>query len=69
MEDANFVEKHYSDAAAFALTDFCAKLLKQCLNIAPLNIRAYRVSTDCFERSLVLSLHWTHSTIYWYLRL
>ena len=67
MEDTNFVEEHNSDAAALAFTDFCAKLLKQCVNVAPLNVRADRVSTDCFERSLMLSLHCSHSTIYWYL--
>ena len=67
MKDANFVEEHNSDAAALAFTDFCAKLLKQCLNIAPMNVRVDRVSTDCFERSLMLSPQCSHSTIYWYL--
>ena len=67
MEDANFVEEHYSDAAALAFADFCAKLLKQCLNVAPLNIRAQRMSTDCLKRSLMLSLPCSNSTIYWYL--
>ena len=57
MEDANFVEEHNSDAAAFVFTDFRPKLLKRCLNVAPLNICAHRMSTDCFEGSLVLSLH------------
>ena len=57
MEDTNFVEEHDSDAAALAFTDFCAKLLKQCLNIAPLNVRVDRVSADCFEGSLVSSLN------------
>ena len=69
MEDTNFVEEHNSNAATLAFTDFCAKLLKQRLDIAPLNVRAHRVNADRFERSLVLSLHRTHSTIYWYLRL
>ena len=69
MEDANFVEEHYRNAATLAFTDFRPKLLKQCLNVAPLNVRAHRMSTDCFEGSLVLSLHSTHSTIYWYLQL
>ena len=67
MEDTNFVEEHNSDAAALAFTDFCAKLLKQCLNIASLNVRADRVSTDCFERTLMLSLHCNNGTIYRYL--
>ena len=67
MEDAYFVEEHNSDAAALAFTCFCSKkLLKQCLNIAPLNVRADRVSIDCFERSLMLSLHCPNSTTYWY---
>ena len=67
MEDTNFVEEHHRNTATLAFTDFCAKLLKQSLDIAPLNIRAHRMSTDCFERSLVLSLHCSDGTIYWYL--
>ena len=47
MEDANFVEEHDSDTAALTFTDFCANLLKQCLNIAPLNVRTDWVSALC----------------------
>ena len=66
MEDANFVEEHYGNAAALAFADFCAKLPKQSLDVAPLNVRADRVSADCFERSSMLLLHCANGTIYWY---
>ena len=54
MEDANFVKEHDSDAATLAFTDFRSKLLKQCLNIAPLNVRVDRVSALCSARFSLL---------------
>ena len=57
MENANFGEQDYCDAAAFSLTDLGSKFNKERLNITPLNVGARRSREDQFKNALVSTLH------------
>jgi len=53
VKNANFFKHDNSHAAAFALTDLCAKFQEKCFNVSPLNVGARRSSVDKFKRALM----------------
>jgi hypothetical protein len=56
VEHSHFFEQNHGYTTALALADFGAQFYKQRLNIAPLDVSAYRAGEDQFKSSLVLAL-------------
>ena len=57
MEDPDLSEKHHGDPTSLSLTDIRTKLNEKRLNITPLDIGPYWLSTDSLQGSVVLSSH------------
>jgi len=63
VKDPNLVEKDNSYATAFALADVGSEFGEERFDLAPTDVRARRVSEDCFKDLLVLPLPQSHGTI------
>jgi hypothetical protein len=57
VKDPNLTEQENRHPTARPLFNFCAKLNKKTLNIAPLDIAACRPRKDQFNNSLMPSFH------------
>jgi len=62
MKYPNFTKQNHRHPAAISFTNLSPKLGKQCLNVAPLDICAYRAGEYRFQGFLVLPFHgkWYH---------